>query len=491
MKFSISAVNEFFRSKGSFFHGIATVMTGTVLSRLIALAAIPFVSRMYTPAEFGVLALFTMVVVMVACIGSGRYEVALVLPDDDRDAMHLLFVGVGVATLVSVITALAFLVWNEDVASFLGAEELNFWLLICPVAIWAYVIANLMQFWIVRKKAFHNITISDVTAASTNVTGQVSLYFLFNPGAAGLIIGNILQHVAAMLVLGRGALKTISRADIRSFSPKRAWQMAVRYKNFPLFDTWANLLNTLSREMPILVLGAFFTAGVVGLYSVAYRIMVMPVTVVSTAVTRVYLAEAKTSFSKGELDKLALQMLRNLLLIAVTPVLLMIVAAPEVVVLVLGDQWDGAGIYVQWVSVFILMLFIILPLLQTLVILEKQRQRLVYQMVLAAARLGRLLIGGLLADPVLAVALTSVAGAAVMLVTVVIVMRYTGVAVSTSFGAFTAEFLKSAPFALVLLAVKQISPGEWTVLAAFIGLLLLFTVARLRTMLTGAGATST
>ncbi len=95
--------------------------------------------------------------------------------------------------------------------------------------------------------------------------------------------------------------------------------MAKRYKNFPLLDAWANFLNTVSREFPLFVLGVFFSAGIVGLYSIAYRIMSMPVTVISTAVTRVFLPEAKVSFENGTLDELALGLLRRLLALSMTP----------------------------------------------------------------------------------------------------------------------------------------------------------------------------
>ncbi len=479
MKLSLPSPSRFFEKRGSFFRGIATVMTGTVISRLIALAALPVVSRLYSPEEFGVMALFALVTVTVGCIAGGRYEIALVLPEEERDAMHLVIVAMVIATFASLVSGICFWFWRGEIAEFLGAGELNFWLLISPLVIWMFAVMNIMQFWVIRQKQFGTIQASDISGTAVNVTLQIMLHLLFKPGAAGLILGNVGQMFTTLSVSARGAFKTL---HFRGFGWAHAWQMAKRYKNFPLLDAWANFLNTVSREFPLFVLGVFFSAGIVGLYSIAYRIMSMPVTVISTAVTRVFLPEAKVSFENGTLDELALGLLRRLLALSMTPALMIMVAGPELVAIVLGEQWIASGVYVQWLAVFMLMFFVVMPVLQVLIVIEKQRQRLIYQVVLAAGRVVALLIGGYLADPVLAVALASSIGGFIMMVTIVIVLGYTGVAKRTSLSVFANEFLMAIPFALGLLAIKSWPTGDLTVLLAFLALGVLFIVFRFKSI---------
>ncbi|HJP05761.1 MAG TPA: lipopolysaccharide biosynthesis protein, partial [Gammaproteobacteria bacterium] len=50
--------SAFIGSRSNFFRDVVVILTGTVASRIIVLLAIPFLARIYTPAEFGVLALF-------------------------------------------------------------------------------------------------------------------------------------------------------------------------------------------------------------------------------------------------------------------------------------------------------------------------------------------------------------------------------------------------------------------------------------------------
>jgi O-antigen/teichoic acid export membrane protein len=76
-----------------FSRGIIAILSGTVLSRLIAFAAIPVLSRLFTPSDFGVFALLSMVIAVLGPVATWRYEAAIILPDDEDDAVNLLLVS--------------------------------------------------------------------------------------------------------------------------------------------------------------------------------------------------------------------------------------------------------------------------------------------------------------------------------------------------------------------------------------------------------------
>jgi O-antigen/teichoic acid export membrane protein len=262
--------------------------------------------------------------------------------------------------------------------------------------------------------------------------------------------------------------------------------MLRRYKRFPLYDSWATLLNTGSRDFPLLILGIYFTPAVVGLYSVAWRIMSMPVAIVSRNVMRVFLPEAKDGHAEGRLDESLVRLFRQMLGFSMTPLLLGVIAAPELVKIILGSNWVGAAIYIQWLSVFILLLFVEMPLMQTLTILEKVRQRLIYQILLAGARLGGLVVGGMLGDPVLAIALASVLGSAIVFAAIIVVLGYAGVRPGTTLGVFATEILRSLPYGVALLAIKIFTGSDIAVFVGFFACGSIFAWLRLRGMMRAA-----
>ncbi len=480
MKSILAWFNSLLKKRGKFFRDIVTIMTGTVISRIIALAALPILSRIYTPAEFGVLALFTLVIVTVGCVASGRYDVAIVLPKEDRDATYLLVSAIIIITISSLVSGMVLWVWRGDIADLLGAEELKFWLLVSPGVIWALAVSNALQFWVTRKKQFGYISASEIGGTTVNVSTQILLNIIFKVGAAGLIIGQIIYQFSTLIIFGRGTSRTLKAENLRNFDPRHALQLLARYKNFPIYDAWANLLNVASREFPILFLGIFFSSGIVGLYSVGYRIMSMPVTVIGRAVTRVFLTEAKAGHDAGQLDRMALNLCTQLFALSLTPALMIAVAAPEIIGIILGSAWLESGVYIQWLSVYLAMTFVAMPLIQMLFVLEKQRQRLIYQTVLAVGRIMGLVIGGLLGDPVLAIALASSIGVVVIFITIIIVMGYAGVKYTLVFRVLFMELVKAVPFVLVLLFAKLWSVDDLTVMLAFIVVGLLFTVVRFK-----------
>ena len=49
----------------------------------------PVLGRIFTPAEFGLLAVITSIVSVLAVVGSGRYEGGILVADDKKEAAHL------------------------------------------------------------------------------------------------------------------------------------------------------------------------------------------------------------------------------------------------------------------------------------------------------------------------------------------------------------------------------------------------------------------
>ncbi len=86
--------------------GIFIIASGTVIAQIIGIITTPIISRLYTPSDFGVLGLFTATLSILALAGGFRYELAIPLPEDDKDAANLF---VFFLVLLSV-TSLCFLI---------------------------------------------------------------------------------------------------------------------------------------------------------------------------------------------------------------------------------------------------------------------------------------------------------------------------------------------------------------------------------------------
>ena len=80
---------------------VLTLLTGSGLAQAIALAVSPLLTRLYAPGQFGLFALYLSVVALLAVVATGRYELAIVLPEADDDAWQVGALALGLAVLFS------------------------------------------------------------------------------------------------------------------------------------------------------------------------------------------------------------------------------------------------------------------------------------------------------------------------------------------------------------------------------------------------------
>jgi O-antigen/teichoic acid export membrane protein len=70
--------------KGRFARSVAVVTAGSALGQGLVVASAPLLTRLYTPVDFGVLAVYGSIVSLVAVAASLRYELAIALSRHDK-----------------------------------------------------------------------------------------------------------------------------------------------------------------------------------------------------------------------------------------------------------------------------------------------------------------------------------------------------------------------------------------------------------------------
>ncbi|MCK5776764.1 MAG: hypothetical protein KAH25_11330, partial [Bacteroidales bacterium] len=87
--------------KSEFTKQAATLLTGSALAQSLPFLAEPFIARLYTASELGIITLFISVATMFSIVAAGRYEYAIMLPKSKRSSINLLFLSLFVTILVS------------------------------------------------------------------------------------------------------------------------------------------------------------------------------------------------------------------------------------------------------------------------------------------------------------------------------------------------------------------------------------------------------
>ncbi|HWI00874.1 MAG TPA: hypothetical protein VNT27_11125, partial [Propionibacteriaceae bacterium] len=85
--------------------GIASILGGSVAGQGVVVLSYPLLTRLYEPAEFGLLTVFTSTVTLLAVLSTAALDGAIPLPVDDRDAAAVAWAALMFVATTSLVTA--------------------------------------------------------------------------------------------------------------------------------------------------------------------------------------------------------------------------------------------------------------------------------------------------------------------------------------------------------------------------------------------------
>lgn len=378
--------------KGSFIFNVLTLMTGASIAQVIPVVISPILTRVYTPENFGIFALFLSITGILSVIVTGRYGLAIMLPEKDEESVNLLILSILIACGISLIVLIIVFIFNNQITKLLSTREISRWLYFIPFAILLAGIYQALNCWSIRKKQFKSVSFSKVGQSTTRAATSLSLGLL-KFGSTGLIIANFVGQTIATLILGWQVWKN-DKNKMKFVLKEKIKKVAKKYKNFPKYSTWSALLNTASVQVPILILTPFFGSEVVGFYSLSHRVLTMPISLLGQAVGQTFFQKAsENKNNRKRLQYITFEVYKKLLYVGCFPILVITFFGKEIFSFIFGAQWIIAGNYAQILSIWILLVFISSPLSTLFIVLNKLRQGLMVDIILFSSRVISLLVG--------------------------------------------------------------------------------------------------
>jgi O-antigen/teichoic acid export membrane protein len=384
-----------FLTSNQVIQNIAILGSGTAIAQAINVAATPILAALYGPDSFGMMAIFMAIVLVAGTMASLTYESAIVVARDSLEAEQLF------ALCSAITTAVAIGVFVAMVAAYVALsgvhERLPLSLLfVAPLGVFSLGVFNSSTLWMTRREAFRDISAANLIRSGVSTVTQVILGLVSGAGL-NLIAGRIIGQVLAMAyLLVRGELLA-RRYWLGSF--RTAKHIARRYASFPAYRAPQCAIGLIAEQAPALTLGAFFGPSFAGLYWLADRILALPCIVLSESTAKVYYAEATKRHHAGrKLVPFLLKTIFGLASVALLPSIGLAIFAPQLLSL-LGDRWEPAAVFVQWMTLWVFFRFSCAPIMPTYMILEDQRSLLIIDSIAMLFRLPCLLMAGLYGSP--------------------------------------------------------------------------------------------
>lgn len=369
---------------------VGLLVGGTAFAHAITALALPIATRLYTPADFSVLAVFTSILSIVSVAACLRFDVAIPIPEQDDEAVNLLGLALGFTAITATLLAVLVLVLPHSAMVSFNQSNLAPWLWLLPLGVLLAGTYSALQMWFVRKKAFGSIASSRVAQSAVAAGTQVGLGWL-QWAPVGLILGQLINTGAGCVGLGyrffrqdRTALHAVNWRGIRNaFSS---------YDRFPKYSTFEALSNSASIQLPIILIAARAIGPEAGFLILAMSAMQAPMGLIGTAVSQVYLSRAPDEYRANRLNTFTASVFGALTKSGVGPLILAGFVAPDMFAIVFGAPWRRAGVLVAWMTPWFIMQFLSVPMSMALHVTGHQRAALALQLFGLALRVGAVMV---------------------------------------------------------------------------------------------------
>ncbi|HQO08871.1 MAG TPA: oligosaccharide flippase family protein [Clostridiales bacterium] len=367
------------------------------IAQLIPFIILPFLTRIYSPEDFGFWAYFLSLSGLLSIIMTGNYEFAIVLQKDDKDALETAS-GSILTGIIIFLSALIFMpIYLDVVLSSAGIADKNYGyvilILIMAICMGCY---RIMNYWNNRKGRFNTTAQGNITRSVTSSAIQLVNGSLITRNYTGLVSGSVAGYFIGTIVQSKNFIKNFSKHR-KEINLKSIKENLIKYKDFPKYFMPSEFMNNLSSNVPVIFLTNMFGSAAAGFYSIPQKFINMPLSMLGSSISQVYYTKASDMKKKDkDISGITEEIYKKLFIIGIVPLSIISAYGDYIFSYFLGSKWGVSGLYASVLAPWMLMVFASSPVSIIFATLEKQKISLKLNFWLLMIRIASFLIGGLI-----------------------------------------------------------------------------------------------
>ncbi len=405
---------------------ILTVVSGTAGAQVLTMLFMPVITRLYGPESYGVLGVFMGVVMMIVPAAALSYPMAIVLPKRNADAGAVVRLSLMIAVGMAGLSALLLYFFGAPLVQKMGVDEITPFLMLLPLTMFFGAALEIAQQWLIRHQLFRVTAKVAITHSLLHNLIRSAAGWI-HASAAVLVITTALGPLlhALMLLFGirrSGGASTVDDSPREQHVKGDTLEVAKRYSDFPLFRAPQMFINTVSQNLPTLVLAAYFGPAAAGYFTLCKQALSMPTHLIGKSVADVYYPKITQAIHRQEpITAMLMKAVAGLAIVGLVPFGAVFFFGPWMFALVFGSEWASAGEFASWLALAEYAIFVSRPCTVAFPALSMQRLSLVFEIVSTTLRISALFIGAaLLEDSLSTVIAFTIASVAIYLCLVVL-----------------------------------------------------------------------
>jgi len=351
-----------------------SIASSTLIAQIIAFVGSIFLARLYNSEAFGYFSIFSSTISILSIISSLRYEFAIPLPNNTFDSIRVFQAVFVISVCISfasffVITFLLFInvIDNKQLYTFLYPILI----IINSQTISLNILNNKIGTY--KKTAFGKIFVSMV---SFLISFTLASYFK----NTGLIIGTFFGQLFLNIYLFQILPKPIKSILFSRFSKYSIRKIIIKYASLPKYNLLPATLNNIASQFPNYTLSGLFGMHYVGLFFFSQRLVMLPVSLIGTALNDVIFQKAiEKKNSKLPLRDFALKNFYFLLIFGLFFLFSIYFLTDIFIPMFFGKKWFDAILVCKILAVSSSIKLIVSPLTIIFIVLDNAKKSALWQ----------------------------------------------------------------------------------------------------------------
>ena len=343
---------------------VLTLLSGTVVAQILAIGMQPVLRRIFSVSDFGVMALYASAVGVLSIMATGRFEMAILLPKEDKNAKAVFRISIFISFLFNLTVFIVLLFLANDIANIIVERdlikditprslELVKYLIYCiPIGVFAISIYSAFNYLYTRSKDYKLLSIGRIGQSITS-NGVNAGLGLSGFGFFGLFFGYILGHACSVLIL------FISKAKVLKGEVGQTRENLKNYRDFPTKSVPSALLNMLALQLPNFFIFSFFGAQILGFFDIIVKVLSMPLIVIGKSVSQVFYQKISADINEGkQIGAYVKKFSLRLFLIMLLPMTIIFFFGGPLFGWAFGAEYKQSGDLATYFSIFFLVRFV-------------------------------------------------------------------------------------------------------------------------------------
>ena len=418
-----STLNQLKASR--FVRDVVMVGGGIAAGQAIAMAFMPFLTRLYGPKDFGIAAAFAAVVSIITPIATMGYANAIVMPESDEEAAAIIRLSILLSLVIAALSCIFVYFGQSYLASWAGIESTPYVLYFIPLTLLAGAFLAVADQAAIRSSLFKAKAQAYVESKLVTDTSKL-IGGVFAPSGLLLILltiaGQLTNFLMQMIRVPRVGVLNIRHW----FGTDGIHHAAISQRDFAIYRMPQSILNAASVGLPTILLASLFSASSAGQYSLAVLVLGAPAMLLGQAVGEVLYPKITRAITaqSPEAYKLLLKVTVILLVVGMVPFSTVFFFGERLFTLVFGAEWALAGSYAQWLAIWLLTSLVSGASVAALPALRLQRFLLIREVFAVVFRAAALYVGfSVFESDMVAIALFSLVGVLLSLSIIYVAFR--------------------------------------------------------------------